>query len=631
MQNLSYRSDLDGLRGLSVLFVLIFHFFPNYLKNGFLGVDIFFVLSGYLIAQITFQSLENGALNYWKFLERRILRLFPALIILFITCLMFGWLLLLPNEFAELGKYVGHGSLFISNWIYSAELGYFDQIQHGSILLHLWSLGVEMQFYLLWPLILIILQRSKHLLLIINILLLCCSIVLYFIISADELNFRFYSTPHRIWEIIIGTLLAQISTKVRFEHTSAKYKWHANIQHLLGLFLILVGIFNIDSNLMGNNINTIVVVVGACLVIHSTNLLNIQLTYIQKLLSIKVLRYVGLISYPLYLWHWSILTIYQQYKGKNISLQEKFLLIIFAFILSAIVYHFVEKPLKKLQFTTKFKAWSLLLLLIFCGLTGYLILKNNGFPSRFPPLVQQLSNHKFEEPKEYRKFTCFLEYNQDYSNFKKCIPNTSPTHKTLFLWGDSHAAHLYPGLIANLGSKYKIIQRTSAKCPPLIGEHYERYRYCHEINEKILEEISINQPDLVILSAHWSYFNFSSLEKTIYELKKITKSKIDLVGPVPFWSETLPKQLMQFARLNPKEPLTQRTWTGIDKHFMLVDQKLSEFAKLHGINYQSPKEVFCNEEGCLTLIDHTLEGITAWDYGHLTPKASQYLIQKLYE
>ncbi|QNF13917.1 acyltransferase [Aeromonas jandaei] len=203
-----YRPDIDGLRAVAVLSVVAFHAFPAWMKGGFIGVDVFFVISGFLITTIIFENLDRGTFSFTEFYARRIRRIFPALALVLLMCLTIGWFLLLPEELNQLGSHIAAGAGFVSNLVLWGESGYFDNAAESKPLLHLWSLGIEEQFYIFWPFFLWLAWKKKFNLLTLTTLVALAS--LYFNLKGikQDATAAFYSPQTRFWELLSGSILA---------------------------------------------------------------------------------------------------------------------------------------------------------------------------------------------------------------------------------------------------------------------------------------------------------------------------------------------------------------------------------------------------------------------------------------
>jgi peptidoglycan/LPS O-acetylase OafA/YrhL len=249
MNKLKYRADIDGLRAIAVLSVVCYHAFPGIFKGGFIGVDIFFVISGYLISSIIFKNLYNKTFSFREFYIRRIIRIFPALLLVLFFSIVVGWLTLLPGEYKQLGKHILGGAGFYSNFILWGESGYFDNIAETKPLLHLWSLGVEEQFYIIWPLLLILIFKFKFnkFFLIVVVATISFCINVYFL--PKDPSGVFYLPFTRFWELLIGSLLAYILfyNKDSIFLEKLNQKFFANIISLIGLMLISYGLYSISK------------------------------------------------------------------------------------------------------------------------------------------------------------------------------------------------------------------------------------------------------------------------------------------------------------------------------------------------------------------------------------------------
>jgi len=308
--SLTYRSDIDGLRAIAVISVVLFHAFPNILKGGFIGVDVFFVISGFLISSILFENIENNRFNILNFYKKRILRIFPALIIVLLTCLVFGYFILFEDEYKNLGKHIAGGVSFISNIILWREAGYFDSSAEFKPLLHLWSLAIEEQFYIFWPCILFFTWKWRLKVWILIVSILCVSFVLNIIRIQHHAVTTFYLPMTRIWELLLGSLLAynnycsEAKKEGYFFYFLQKYlviPWINNAKAFLGVTLITVALFTLSKENLFPSWWALLPTFGAFLLISSPD------AWINNtFLSHKFVVWIGLISYPLYLWHWSL-------------------------------------------------------------------------------------------------------------------------------------------------------------------------------------------------------------------------------------------------------------------------------------------------------------------------------------
>jgi peptidoglycan/LPS O-acetylase OafA/YrhL len=641
---LGYRSDIDGLRALAVLLVVSFHAFN--LPGGFVGVDIFFVISGFLISTILFENLHQGSFSFLNFYMRRIKRIFPALIIMLIASAILGWFLLLPGEYQQLGKHLGGASAFISNFVLWQESGYFDAEAKTKPLLHLWSLGIEEQFYIVWPLILWLALKARCNLFWLITLLALVSFSLNVLGIHSNTIATFYSPQTRFWELACGGLLAWFCF-------TQDFKLHLkNTMSILGALGILFCALALNKRINFPGVWALIPSLSAILII----LAGEKAWFNRNILSHRFLVWVGLISFPLYLWHWPLL-VFVNLSTDNKSFSHpfvKFLAVVLAFILAALTYRFIEKPIRFGRFN-KLKVSLLILLISFVGLLGYQIYKQQGFNERMPPLLQLMS--KAQQDKRYPLKSCFLELDQNYSEFGDCGLTREKSKKTILLWGDSHAAHLYAGYKEKFGNSVNFIVRTAAGCPPILTAKKFHTDGCKEINAHVLQLAQKEKPDKVILSGVWTnQDDWYNVSETIHQLKLAGITNIDLIGPDPWWVNSLPRQLFLYSRQSKEKSLPQRMQFGLRSAFLSLDKTMKAFAEKEKVNYFSPASVLCNEEGCLTYLDgkfllggksllgrksllggksllgdKSLEdkSLVSEDYGHFTEPASIFVVAQL--
>jgi peptidoglycan/LPS O-acetylase OafA/YrhL len=341
MSQLAYRPDIDGLRALAIIPVLIFHAFPALLPGGFVGVDIFFVISGYLITTIILKSLSEGTFTFFNFYQRRILRIFPALILVLIFVSTFAWLYFLANEFQNYSKHLASAMFFVSNITFFNEIGYFDGKAELKPLLHFWSLGIEEQFYILWPIILIFTFSKPRKFLFLTSLILVLSFSINKLRVRSEPDEIFFLLHGRFWELLIGGLLAYaLNYKSIFSFTIAT----RNILASTGTTLILFAIFYLSKKNSFPGSWALLPTIGASLIV----LAGYDAWVNRVILSRRWIVYIGLISYPLYLWHWPIISFLHifQIQLSTINLACSLALSV---LLAILTYEFIEKPLRRVN------------------------------------------------------------------------------------------------------------------------------------------------------------------------------------------------------------------------------------------------------------------------------------------
>lgn len=456
-----YRSDIDGLRAIAVLSVVIFHAFPKVLQGGFTGVDIFFVISGYLITSIIANSLNTQSFSFIEFYQRRVRRIFPALSVVLVFALGVGWISLLPSEFAQLGKHVMAGAGFASNLVLWSESGYFDNASETKPLLHLWSLGIEEQFYILFPLILWGAWKFHKKLPWILVCLILASFSTNLYLSKFDLVADFYAPYTRFWELMAGGLLAIWHSKRAIQPINTPATKHLNALSVFGLLLLIVGFLTIRSNVNFPGWRALLPTLGAvCLIAASSQ------TWVNRsLLSHPILRKIGLISYPLYLWHWPLLVFLRILKGPNASTEFRLAAIALSCLLAWLTYLLIEKPLRFGGKATT-KSLGLVVVLFTIGVFGYQVQHLNGLPER-AVVSLNISENSSDDGGTlgFTKPAC--QTPTAPANLLCSIDTRERPH--LALIGDSKSEALFPGLVRTSSSANRWAFVSIADFAPLIS------------------------------------------------------------------------------------------------------------------------------------------------------------------
>jgi len=444
---MKYREDIDGLRAIAVLSVVIFHAFPKLLPGGFIGVDVFFVISGFLITGIILEELKNDSFSLIGFYKRRIKRIFPALITILIFVLAIGWLILLPEDYSQVGLHAGVSGLFVTNFVLFQELGYFNNDSITKPLLHLWSLAVEEQFYLFWPLVLIIFQSSRKIF-IATIFIFLLSLIFSVVFQDINPEGNFFLPFGRFWELMTGSLLA--ITLSRYKNSTSKnslkgfftdnenYYLTKNIFSLVGIFFLTLGFFVIKEDESFPGLWPFLPIIGTVLLIVSG-----PKTLINKFfLSNRLMVGVGLISYPLYLWHWPVLSYMYIIKGETLHKDAKIFAVVVSIFLSWVTYRFIEKNFRYKSSNTKILIliFSLLLLTAF----GFFVSINKGIESR--EIIQTSDvNRNFEKFEYELNLECGLPL--DVASIYQSCKSDSRGNLTYAMVGDSKAEVLINGVM----------------------------------------------------------------------------------------------------------------------------------------------------------------------------------------
>lgn len=626
-----YRPDIDGLRAIAVSIVVLFHAFPALIPAGFIGVDIFFVISGFLITGILLDELSEGVTlkaMLGQFYARRIKRIFPTLLVVLLATLLAAWFILLPDDYKKLGQQTMAGLGFVSNFLFWKQAGYFDGASDTKPLLHLWSLAIEEQFYIFFPLILLYLHRKK-----INLgkalwSLLALSVLISLYYANKNLTADFYSPFTRAWELLAGSLLAYYARKplsLASVNSRSHYKKYASV---VAVICLLIALYFIDkTKKFPGSWAFFPVAVGVGFILAGP-----QSWLNKNILASKPFVWVGLISYPLYLWHWPILVLGHHYFGTQFDWKVKVIAIALAIILSALCYYLLETPIRKAKKASAFIVKALLIMAVILVYLGYSVYNKQGYPKRFPSIIQQLTTAQGNLQDGWRVNKCMLEYEQRASQFApECIETSPKPH--VFLWGDSHAGSLYPGLLAlqkNGAVSFALSQRTGAMCPSLLDT--EMRPLCKELNNSTIEVIRQTKPDIVVLYSLWSVpqYDMNQLSPTVKALKEAGVKKIVMLGVPVMWEGSLPHHIVAQWRKGPPlaEPLL-RSWQGVGKDLPELDKKTAQIAQNAGVEYISLYQLLCNEQGCLTRPQETSSMPFSFDYGHLTIPAATYVAEQI--
>lgn len=480
----AYRPDVDGLRALAVLAVLAFHAFPSAVPGGFAGVDVFFVISGFLISGILLDELAQERFSLGGFYWRRVRRIFPALLLVLTATLALGWRVLLPDEYALLGKHVAAGAAFVSNLALWREAGYFDAAADLKPLLHLWSLGIEEQYYLLWPLLLYAFSRSRRALLGMIVAVGAASFVLNVALVGAHPTSAFYLPVTRFWELLGGSLLAYLG------RNGKRFGAGSNAVSLAGLALLVAGLALLDGSRAFPGWWALLPVGGTMLVIAAgpTAWLN------RRIFSLRPVVYVGLISYPLYLWHWPLLSYARIIHGGEAPWTLRLGLLALAVLLSVLTYELVEKPIRHARLGLLARrtvpALAAAMALLFAG--GVAARQAMLLPSSAAdPQIAEIARAA-----------------RDWDGTRNAVIVGDSPRAVLF-FGDSHMEHYLPRIREVLREHRAplrtVIVKTEGGCAPVPGIE-RRGQHCNDFVEEGLRLARSANVDTVVIAASWVGF-----------------------------------------------------------------------------------------------------------------------------
>jgi peptidoglycan/LPS O-acetylase OafA/YrhL len=605
----TYRPDIDGLRALSILLVVGYHAIPMLVPGGFVGVDIFFVISGFLITGIILTEIDAGTFSPARFYARRVRRIFPALIVVLLVTYLIGWFVLLPEPYALLGRNLVASVAFASNLFQLGQTGYFAPDAAENPLLHLWSLGIEEQFYIFWPPVLLLIARSKHLgsyLLGIAAISFCACVI-----PDWGRAWSFYSPMSRAWELMVGGLIAERQLRLGYG-LGVHFRGSDDLPAIVGAVLIGISAIGLSGESRYPGVLALLPTIGAALIIVSPkSCIN------RLLLARRSMVWIGLISYPLYLWHWPILSYLSILRNGVPNFLEICVAVAISVLLAWLTFRFIETPIRHGRNAVP----RLVLGLAALGMAGIVTVTASGFESRFSPDILAIARLAPQNNIGLRN-PCFVRALDTQLDTNCVEPGNAPL---LFVWGDSTAAALYPGLEnAEQRFSFRLAYLGEPGCAPILASVVATR--CDKINAAAFGLIKSLHPDVVLLHAMWGKNNdLARLTDTIGQLKALKIPRIVILGPVPVWKRTLPHSIVNAYRLNGFAP--DRIATGVSGQN--VDLAMEAFSKSADVEYISAYQVFCNTEGCLTRVGPAAEGVVVTDIIHLSESGSQYLVDAI--
>lgn len=643
-----YRPDIDGLRATAILAVVIFHAFPELVPGGFIGVDIFFVISGFLISTIIFSSLEHDRFSLTEFYVRRIRRIFPALILVLGSCMLIGWYVLFPDEYKQLAKHTTASAGFIQNLILWHESGYFDNAAEYKPLLHLWSLGIEEQFYIFWPLLLALVWRQKWSFLRFTAVIAAVSFFtnIYLILN-DSLTAAFYLPLSRFWELMTGGVLAYIA--LHRPQLTSRYK---NLQSSLGSILILVGLYLLNKERDFPGLWALLPTIGAFFIISAgpTSWIN------RALLSAKPMVWLGLISYPLYLWHWPILSFLRIISGDKSGNLAITLALLVSTLCAFLTYRLIEIKVRK-----GYRIRTFIFILLMSLLASLALAVQHGIFDRYidPPGHNKANllqlKYKFPQSDSCEAYKLSTPFS--------CYESIKKYPETIMLIGDSHMETTTYGFIESFNSgrlPYNLIAMGRGGCGPFYNS--ETYLNgtslnCKEVINFALDyALSHKEIKYVIFisrfAARFEGDRFGETESSLHSIKyKYDDNTLALFEPKMVFEKGLNITIERFAHSGKKLIFFLQTpELGFDvrqclpprSHFNfqactiqrdIVNNRqrgyrnqLIDTAKTHPDVYlYDPMDMFCDEQECG--VYNGTGDLMFRDDNHITRAASVMVVQ----
>jgi peptidoglycan/LPS O-acetylase OafA/YrhL len=633
---MKHRADIDGLRAVAIIPVLLFHAGLPQVSGGFVGVDVFFVISGYLITGLILDDISKDRFSIAHFYERRVRRILPALFSVLICTAIAAYTLLMPNDATEFGKSLMATMFFSSNVLFWRQTDYFQAAAESKPLLHTWSLAVEEQFYILYPLFLFLISRyfrKRYALALLPFLVLSLLLSIWGVSSHRSATF--YLAPARAWELLLGGLLAiQVIPLLR-------HRLMANILAVLGMSLLVYSFIALSAALPFPGANALYPVIGTALVVYTGVASD---TVVSKVLSFKPIVWIGLISYSLYLWHWVLIVFFKYYTVRQITGLQIAALIGASILIAGTSWKFIENPFRGRRGLIRsrrllFTAAGVGSMALACF--GGLLYAKRGLPSRFNEQVLDLIASKGDY---WNK--------RDACRNRICQVGNPKVAPSFLLWGDSHAGAIAP-LFEQLAARKNVsgFVAFTAGCPPLLGlKRYDEdnVEKCARFGQSVLDYIRAERIGAVFLHGRWGLYSEGSRYKqeegapvfltadrnpqedyreletrlcsTIEALEQL-QVKVFLIASVPEVGLDVPTALARNA-LTRRNVALGPPYSDFLQRQERVFPLLSQIAEKYSVRVIYPHQVLCGGSYCSVLRDgHALY----IDGHHLSVHGAMYL------
>ncbi|MFT6270767.1 MAG: peptidoglycan/LPS O-acetylase OafA/YrhL [Alphaproteobacteria bacterium] len=640
---MKYRADIDGLRAVAVLTVILFHFGIPGFGGGFIGVDIFFVLSGYLIGSIILKQLNEERFSFTQFYFRRIRRLMPVFTVVMVVSFGLAYWLMLPADFREFGQSLATSTVYLSNFLFYREAGYFDTASHLKPLLHTWSLSVEEQFYIVFPFLAwFIFRVSRKWWTVTFAILTVLSLAASIVYLPKDASAVFYLYPFRAWEMFLGVLLAAGSLPM-IRRSSI-----INLLALVGSSLILVPTFLYTTQTPFPGLAALFPCLGTIIIIYCGNASN---SIINKWLTNPVLVFIGKISYSLYLWHWPFYVFYVYYKVDFLTAIDIVLLLVATFGAAILSWRFIEIPFREGRAIFSKKAFSVFTATaaasaLLVGI-GFYLHFSQGMPQRFSKEAVQFADAAGDL---FGDLTgCVNIGNTTLPELGFCeIDNALDAKKYTLIWSDSHGAAYKSGYeLANVDKREPALLAWTGGCPPVFGVDKDESAFSQAFNEQCkfrntaIEKLLLTDKriDKLVLLGRWSYyyagqgvgvddhntirlwpvgsenqvedqslFFLESIQRTVEQLNEIG-FKPYIVQQPPEFPRYLSEQVaFGFIRNKPEimdnlEQLTTVTYSEVIARQGEINKLLEKLASENKIHLIKTHQFFCSQKACSLMID----------------------------
>lgn len=645
---MQYRREIDGLRSLAVIPVILFHAGSSIFKGGYVGVDVFFVISGYLITSIILSETVNGTFSLINFYERRVRRILPALFVVMLSSIAFALLWLSPYDMQEFARSIKYISLFISNILFYRQSGYFDTESELKPLLHTWTLSLEEQYYIIFPLVLMMVWKfAKNFLP--HAFFFIATISLLYADHAVRINpdAAFFLLPSRIWEFMIGAYLAYLVVLKNIQPVANQFLG------FLGLLLLLYSIFEFSDATPHPSFHTIIPTFGTALIIMYAT----KTTIVGRILGNPIPVGIGLISYSAYLWHQPIFALYRHQSFTEPSKLTLGYLTALTFALAYVTWRFVEQPFRRREFINRKQIFTLAFIgSIFFILFGFLGKQTSGFAQRFAPDVLVPINKAIESKKGRSK--CWDILNVESSLNDVCKLGSKSASTSFAIVGDSHAGSLSPALDdlalqTNISGKDFTYRACSIVSGNKNNSSGEKNTVCGRLREDIMANLNTpNIPEILILSQRWANLiestpfdngeggfeklpaqakrgnpanNNNKLAKMHYVTSTINQfvasgKTIVIIYPIPEMGWSVTKRLLRIFSLNKKiakedASTSHEIFKKRNKNAYLALDAVGKHKNLIRIY---PEQIFCNTYVAGRCVAHVDGSPLYYDDDHLS-------------
>nr|WP_256448217.1 acyltransferase family protein [Novosphingobium sp. CECT 9465] len=602
-----YRSDIDGMRAIAVIAVVLFHLDFRMVGGGFVGVDIFFVISGYLIGKSILQQLREGRFSLGDFYQRRLRRIAPALVAMLAATTVAGWFILLPSPYAGYGASLIAAVLSVANIYFWFETDYFAAAAHEQPLLHTWSLGVEEQFYILLPIALLATFKARRLDLAWLAFLAFASFAASIVIARSSPTANFYLIPTRAWELLLGTFSAELGFRILRERRILR-----EILAVMAIAVIALCIFTYDRSTSFPGLGAAPPVVATAVLLsigaHGSSV-------VSRALGLKPAVWAGLISYSLYLWHWPVIVLMKQWMASGwLRMPDRIMALAIMVILAVLSWWLVERPFRSARVSNRAVWWFSGISALLLSLAGAGLVLANGVAQRFRPDIAQVAGW-LDRPEGKRDGCIIGLFASPGTAVSPSCLQRDGTRPDVLILGDSHANHLRKGL-ARRYPGINFMQAAAAGCRVTIEPAPNETPTCSAFRKEVFGHLlSENPPRHVLLALFWGEGISPSLKPTVDWMQQ---RGIDVIigGPVARYEVALP-QAIAVSKMRGDLTITDRTRIpGVAE----ADAAFRTFAESEGVGYMSSYSAMCPNDKCIVEIKPGLP--IQFDSHHLNDEGS---------